>query len=69
MSDNTLEMTERQKIAHLLRRFGLGAGELELRVYEPLGVQGALNRLLDYEKIDEGFPISPWEFCLNVRMS
>lgn len=65
MADNTLEMTDRQKIAHLLRRFGLGAGELELRQYEPLGVQGALNRLLDYEKVDEGFPISPWEFCFE----
>lgn len=58
-------MTDRQKIAHLLRRFGLGAGEIEMRQYEPLGVAGTLNRLLDYEKVDEGFPISPWEFCFE----
>lgn len=58
-------MTERQKIAHLLRRFGLGAGELELKRYEPLGVQGTLDRLLDFEKVDEGFPLSPWEFCFE----
>lgn len=58
-------MTERQKISHLLRRFGLGAGELELRQYEPLGVAGTLDRLLDYEKIDDGVPISPWELCFE----
>jgi uncharacterized protein (DUF1800 family) len=58
-------MTERDKIAHLLRRFGLGAGDLELRAYEPLGVQGTLDRLLDYEKIEPGFELSPWEFCFE----
>lgn len=62
-------MTDRQKIAHLLRRFGLGAGELEMRQYEPLGVLGALDRLLDYEKVDEGFPVSPWEFCFEEGSS
>lgn len=58
-------MTERQKIAHLLRRLGLGAGELEMRQYLPLGVEGTLNRLLDYDKVDEGFVVSPWEFCFE----
>lgn len=58
-------MTDRQKVAHLLRRFGLGAGELEMRQYEPLGPSGALDRLLDFEKVDEGFPVSPWEFCFE----
>lgn len=56
-------MTEAEKIAHLLRRFGLGAGKYELVKYEKLGVQGTLNALLDYEKVDEGFPVQPWEFC------
>lgn len=54
-------MTEREKIAHLLRRFGLGAGKYEVDAYMPLGVAGALDRLIDYEKVDEQFPISPWE--------
>ncbi|MBI5707795.1 MAG: DUF1800 domain-containing protein [Armatimonadetes bacterium] len=55
-------MTERDKIAHLLRRFGLGAGKCELAKYEKLGVQGTLDMLLDWDKTDEGFPVSPWEF-------
>src|SRR5579862_8257176 len=58
-------MTDREKIAHLLRRFGMGAGTLEMAKYEPLGVQGTLDRLLDYEKVDEAFPIGPWEIAFE----
>ncbi len=58
-------MNDRQKIAHLLRRFGLGAGEIELRLYEPLGVQGTIDRLIDFEKVKDDFPISPWELCFE----
>ena len=54
-------MTEREKIAHLLRRFGLGAGKYEVDLYEPLGVAGTINQLIDYDKVDEQFPIDPWE--------
>ncbi len=56
-------MNERDKVAHLLRRFGLGAGKAEMDRYAPLGVDGALERLLDYDGVDEGFPVSPWEFA------
>lgn len=58
-------MGDRERIAHLLRRFGLGAGEVELNEYLPLGVQGTLDRLLNYEVVDEGFPISPWELAFD----
>jgi uncharacterized protein (DUF1800 family) len=58
-------MTEREKIAHLLRRLGLGAGEAELRAYEPLGVEGTAGRLLEYQSIDEGFPVTPYEICFE----
>ncbi|MHB8637722.1 MAG: DUF1800 domain-containing protein [Fimbriimonadaceae bacterium] len=56
-------MTDREKIAHLLRRFGMGAGSLEMAKYEPLGVDGTLDRLLNYDQVDEAFPISPWELA------
>lgn len=56
-------MTEKEKIAHVLRRFGLGAGKVELAKYEKLGLQGTLNALIDYDKVEEGFPVGPWEFC------
>jgi uncharacterized protein (DUF1800 family) len=47
--------TERQKGAHLLRRFGLGASEAELDYYLKDGLNGAIDKLLDYDKVDEGF--------------
>lgn len=60
------ELTKRQKIAHLLRRFGLGATEAELNHLEPMGVDGALDYLLDFEKTDEGFSVDPWQICQEV---
>ncbi|MBS1724868.1 MAG: DUF1800 domain-containing protein [Armatimonadetes bacterium] len=41
--------TEREKVAHLLRRFGLGASESELDYYAEGGVKAALDKLLNYE--------------------
>lgn len=58
-------MNSRQKTAHLLRRFGLGASRAELDHYEPMGVEGALEGLLGYDKVDEGFDVSPWELCFE----
>lgn len=54
-----LELTERQRVAHLLRRFGFGASLSELEEYVPLGVEGALARLVDFgEPADDlGHPV------------
>ena len=49
--------TDRDKAAHLLRRFGLGASEAELDYYLKDGLNGAIDRLLQYEKVDEGFNV------------
>jgi len=56
-------MTEREKIAHLLRRFGLGASLSEVKFYEGLGVDGTIERLIEYQKYDEGFDISAWSLA------
>jgi uncharacterized protein (DUF1800 family) len=45
--------TEREKGAHLLRRFGLGASEAELDYYLQGGLNGAVEKLLGYEKTPE----------------
>lgn len=55
----------RERIAHLLRRFGLGASMQELDELAPLGWGGALDRILDFSPSDDGFPISPWEICFE----
>lgn len=53
----------KEKVAHLLRRFGLGASQKEVEEYSRLGLDGALTRLLHYEGIPEDFNIDPWSFA------
>src|SRR5437879_4491258 len=59
-------MTTREKVAHLLRRFGLGASQTELDSYSRVGVDGAINRLLHYEGIQEDFNVNPWSYTWNA---
>ncbi len=50
--------TDREKTAHLLRRFGLGASEVELDYYVKDGYSGAVNTLLACEGIENpGVPL------------
>lgn len=58
-------MDTKEKIAHLLRRFGLGAGRIEVERYSKYGLDGTIERLIHYEKIEEPFEISPWEFVIQ----
>ena len=58
-------MVVEQKVSHLLRRFGLGAGRLELSKYVPLGVEGTIDRLVDYEKIPVGHTPQVWEWYVQ----
>lgn len=52
-------ITDREKAAHLLRRFGLGASEAELDYYLQDGLQGAIDRLLDYDSVEEPIDLDP----------
>lgn len=45
--------SDRDKITHLLRRFGLGASEAELDYYAQGGVSGAIDRLLNPISVEE----------------
>ncbi len=49
--------TERDKVAHLLRRFGLGASEAELDYYASGGLAGAIDKLLDVDGAPENFEL------------
>ena len=54
-------MNELEKSAHLLRRFGLGAGHYELSRY-PGGSKATLEALLSDDKSPDGLGIDPWQF-------
>ena len=47
---------QRQLISHLLRRAGFGATPGELDQYAQLGYQGAVEQLLNYERIRDDLP-------------
>lgn len=57
--------TEGEKVRHVLRRFGIGAGRYLRRPYEKLGFDGTVRSLLNDDSYDEGFPVSPWEFSMD----
>lgn len=42
-------MTEREKIAHLLRRFAFGSTSQELDEWEKIGLSGTISRLVNFE--------------------
>lgn len=56
----SMQSSESAKIAHLLRRFGLGASESEIEFYGKEGLNGAIDLLLDQGR-DEGFDFAPRE--------
>lgn len=58
-------LSDREKVAHLLRRFGLGASHEEVEAFAKVGVEATLGYLLNYESQDEGFNVSPWEACFE----
>ncbi len=60
-------VTDRQKCAHLLRRFALGASEAELDFYMKDGLKGAIDRLLDFDHGSEGFAIDINDFRAGAK--
>lgn len=63
-----MQLTDRDKVAHLLRRFGFGASESELDYYSKGGLSGAINLLLDYDKVEDVFTFDPMEWANQQRV-
>jgi uncharacterized protein (DUF1800 family) len=51
--------TDQEKVAHILRRFALGASEAEMDYYGKNGPAGAINLLLDHESVEDNFADEP----------
>ncbi len=60
-------MTLRQRLAHVHARLGFGATPAELDRDEKLGFDRAVDRLINYQTVDEKFPVSPYEFCWREK--
>lgn len=46
-----VELTERRRIGHLLRRAGFGASPDEINAYAPLGFDAVVRQLVDYDRV------------------
>lgn len=57
-----MKLTLRDKLVHLLNRYGLGATEQEIEKLTPLGLDGAIQYLVNYENIREEPFAGPYEF-------
>lgn len=58
---------DREKFAHILRRFGLGASEAELDFYLEDGYEQGIEKLLAYEAIPEAFDYDISRFANEQR--
>lgn len=56
-------MTDREKIAHLLRRFGLGASEAELDYYGKGDLKQAIDLLMAYKDRDDVTDVDPMAYA------
>ena len=60
-------MQRQEKTRHLLRRFGLGASPKEVRSLEGLSMDDAIDRVLNFEGVQDAYSVSPWEFTTNSQ--
>lgn len=61
------QLTDREKVAHLLRRVCFGAPPAQVEEYAALGLGGAIERVLDYEAVPEGFDTPVWDFEVETN--
>ncbi len=61
-----MALTEQEKVAHLLRRFGLGASEAELNYYSQGGLKSAIDKLINCENTPEAFEFN-WEIVEDQK--
>jgi uncharacterized protein (DUF1800 family) len=60
-----MELSERQKIGHLLRRFAFGSTLQEMARYESIGLHKTIDEVVDYERIPNHNGVSPWQFIMQ----
>lgn len=63
-----MQLIERDKVAHLLRRFGFGASEAEIDYYGKGGLKGAVDLLINYDKVEDVWTFDPMEFANQQRV-
>ena len=61
-----MELTKREKIAHLYRRLSFGGTLSEIETGEKLGVEATIKRLIDFDALP-AYKVHPYEFTWNDK--
>jgi uncharacterized protein (DUF1800 family) len=56
-------LTDREKIAHLYRRFSFGGSISEIDEGVSLGLEKTIQKLVDYDSVPSNFSVHPYEFA------
>ena len=60
-----MELTVRDKVAHLYRRFSFGGTLAEIEEGTAAGLDATIKKLVDYETVPANFHVHPFEFAWN----
>jgi uncharacterized protein (DUF1800 family) len=62
-----MKLTDRDKIAHLYRRFSFGGTVAEIDEGVANGLEATLKKLIDYDTVPSAFNIHPFEFAWKEK--
>jgi uncharacterized protein (DUF1800 family) len=60
-----MALTERDKVAHLYRRFSFGGTLAEIEEGVTAGLDATIKKLVDYDSVPTNFHVHPYEFAWN----
>jgi uncharacterized protein (DUF1800 family) len=62
-----MALTEREKIAHLYRRFSFGGTVAEIEAGVAVGLDGTIKKLIDYDTVPQNVTAHPYEFAFKEK--
>ncbi len=62
-----MAISDREKIAHLYRRFSFGGTVAEIDEGVTNGLDATIKRLIDYDTVPQNIAIHPYEFCWKEK--
>lgn len=62
-----MKLTDREKIAHLYRRFSFGGSIAEIEEGVSIGVDKTIQKLIDYDTVPSNYSVHPYEFAWKEK--
>ena len=62
-----MALTQREKIAHLYRRFSFGGTVAEIEEGTSAGLEATIKKLIDYDTVPQNVTAHPYEFAFKEK--